>query len=592
MTSEYDIRPVPMYIRSEKSRVDALLARNGLRYEPVDTFYGVYDCDDELLGGGGLDAGNGIIKCVALDDSLRGSGVANALISRLRSEASLRGIANVRVFTKPEYADMFSSLAFKKIGESREAVMLESSPRQLREYCDALSRHRRDGRCGVIVMNCNPFTYGHRYLIEEAARQVDHLFTLCVSEDRSDYPLRSRLAMLREMESDRVTVLETGPYAISSATFPSYFLKRIDDATDAHIRLDLDIFCRHIAPALGATVRFAGSEPLDPLTARYNALMAEILPAKGLEFIEIPRLEKSGEPVSASRLRDLLSRRRLREALSLTPADPRFILCRQAHKALVAELDLTPKPGLVDRNNSGAHTDMDYDLMRRSADAVAQALFDIIAPGELPDVAAGIEAERLMLQATGGVNTHKGAIFAFGLILFCINKLLYTTKEDITPSLLSDEIASTARRLAALHRLDSASHGSEVRRQYGVKGAMDMALEGYKPLFESWLPFLRRHRDEESVLHRLLLKIISELDDTNVYHRGGEEGARWLKSEAARLLDDYSEEALARLDRECIDRNLSPGGCADMLALTILTDSLLTDNINNNTKYLNHDRTH
>lgn len=574
MDADFDIREVPDALPHAQDEVNRLLAANGLRREPTGVYIGIYNQDDHLVGGGGLDTRSGIIKCLALDESLRGSGAANALVSRLRSEARLRGFRRVVVTTKPEYEPLFRDMAFYPVARCSKAVIMESTPRGLGDYCKSLAQHRRPGHNGIIVMNGNPFTKGHLHLITTAAAEVDWLYILVVEEDRSDFPYLMRRAMIENgvRRLSNVTVLSTGPYSVSAETFPSYFLKRIDDATDVSIALDLDIFCRHIAPALGVEVRYAGTEPSDPLTARYNQLMAEILPTHGIRLREIKRVEDNAGPISASALRRAIADRRFADALAMHAADPQWLLAWMARRALYAELNLTPKPGLVDRHDNGAHTDMDYDLMARSIEAVTRGLVDIAADtASIPDKTRGIAAEQLMFDATEGVNTHKGAVFAMGLTLFCAHKLI-RQGHDITPGALSQTIAAVAGQLSGGEK----THGTEVMARYGVKGALDNARGGYASLFNRWLPYLRANHNDPDVLHRLLLMIIIDLDDTNVLHRAGQEGAAWLRQKALELSHNFDIEGVKQLNTLCIERNISPGGAADMLALTYLIDSITT----------------
>ena len=133
---------------------------------------------------------------------------------------------------------------------------------------------------GIIIMNCNPFTLGHRYLIEQAAQQVDTLYILVVREDCSMFGYDERKAMIVRgvAHINNVVVCDGSEYSISATTFPTYFLKSLSDASDTQMTLDIDLYRRHIAPALGATVRFVGTEPDDPLTRRYNELMKSMLP--------------------------------------------------------------------------------------------------------------------------------------------------------------------------------------------------------------------------------------------------------------------------------------------------------------------------
>ena len=165
---------------------------------------------------------------------------------------------------------------------------------------------------GAAVMNCNPFTKGHRYLIETAAGECDHLYVFVLSEEQSDFTASDRLEMVRLGTGNlpNVTVYPTGPYLISSATFPTYFLKERDNAEQVHCLLDIQIFTTYFVPKFGITHRFVGTEPLSPLTARYNEALKANLPEKGVAVREIPRLTIDGdlsglasEPISASMVR-------------------------------------------------------------------------------------------------------------------------------------------------------------------------------------------------------------------------------------------------------------------------------------------------
>ncbi|MDR1318888.1 MAG: adenylyltransferase/cytidyltransferase family protein, partial [Treponema sp.] len=178
---------------------------------------------------------------------------------------------------------------------------------------------------GAVVMNCNPFTRGHQYLIENAARQCARLRVFVVSENKSAFPADARYRLVREGTAHikNVLVHPTGPYLISSATFPDYFLKDSLNAASSiqsiNTLLDLTIFAEGFAKPLGINRRFVGTEPFDPVTAGYNRQMKEVLPRFGIEVIEIDRLEEEGEAVSASRVRRLLKEGKLEEIRALVP---------------------------------------------------------------------------------------------------------------------------------------------------------------------------------------------------------------------------------------------------------------------------------
>ena len=449
---------------------------------------------------------------------------------------------------------------------------------------------------GVVVMNCNPFTLGHRYLIEQAAKQVERLFVMVVREDCSLFSYAERKAMVEQgvAHLKNVTVIDGSEYAISQATFPTYFLKRLDDAADTQMLLDLDLFRRHIAPALGATVRFVGTEPTDRLTRRYNQLMHEVL----ADVREIVRLEKEGNAVSASRVRKAMEQGDMSTIRQLVPPTTLpYIIAHLATQALQAELDTTPKPGLVDKDNNGAHRDMDYALMQRSINTLHPYFVKLAQLGcadALPTHTSirdiGIEAEKAMLSATNGVNTHKGALFSMGLAVVAAaheERKIAANEEQILKERNGGEdvlvsLQTTIKALAASFPDTSGTHGSKAKLlskgTTAIKGALDNAREGYEMLFAEWLPFYieRRKEHDAYTLHKTLLRIMCDLDDTNVIYRTNLATAEEVKQEARALLDSFSKAALKDMDRRYTARNISPGGAADMLSLTIFIGSIQT----------------
>ena len=177
---------------------------------------------------------------------------------------------------------------------------------------------------GSIVMNCNPFTLGHRYLIEYAASQVDHLYIFVVEENRSYFTFDDRFELVRNGTDDlkNVTVLPSGNFIISATTFPGYFYKDNLKETKIDCSNDLRVFAQYIAPALNIKIRFAGEEPLDPVTNQYNEGMRDILPQYGIEFREIPR-KKDNDGVgviSASRVRKYYENGEINQIKKIVPA--------------------------------------------------------------------------------------------------------------------------------------------------------------------------------------------------------------------------------------------------------------------------------
>lgn len=439
---------------------------------------------------------------------------------------------------------------------------------------------------GIIIMNCNPFTLGHRYLIEQAAQQVQTLYILVVREDCSMFSYDERKAMIERgvAHINNVVVCDGSEYSISATTFPTYFLKSLSDASDTQMTLDIDLYRRHIAPALGATVRFVGTEPDDPLTRRYNELMKSMLP----DVREVARLQQGGVAVSASRVRKAIVENHLAQAALLVPPTTiPYIAAHLATRALKAELNTTPKPGLVDTHDSGAHRDMDHALMMRSIRALHPYFVQLAILGydstQLPAhndiVHIGLEAEKAMFKSTGGVNTYKGALFSMGLALTAATyiigrgKVAMTThgKEYVPGDLLSAIIIQLANGFPDT----KGTHGSRAKQlaQSGcsLKSALDNAREGYTQLFGEWLPFYetRIKGDDSYVKHKTLLRIMCDLDDTNIVYRTDYATMQQVKTQARHLLEDFSEAGIDDLNRDFVSRNISPGGSADMLALVV-----------------------
>ena len=677
----------------QRQRIEAFLKRNALRIDDMNYYAAVLDDDGEMIAGGGLK--DDVIKCVAVDDAHKGEAIANTLVSHLISHANQEGYSCIKLFTKPKNRQLFESLSFRLLAEAPEAILMETGIGGISNTVEALKKIKEESekykeynkeckedskkckedskeckevrktnlntstpqhlntsylntstpqhltttppRGGVVVMNCNPFTLGHRYLIEQAAKQVERLYVMVVREDCSLFAYTERKAMVERGVADieNVNVIDGSDYAISRATFPTYFLKRLDDAADTQMLLDLDLFRRHIAPALGATVRFVGTEPTDQLTRRYNQLMHEALK----DVRETDRLEKDGNAVSASRIRKAMEEGDMNTIRQLVPPTTLpYIIAHLATQALQAELDTTPKPGLVDKDNNGAHRDMDYALMQLSINTlhpyfVRLALlgFADTLPSHTSIRDAGIEAEKAMLEATNGVNTHKGALFSMGLAVVAAayeEKKAAANKEERgkeerekerEDSLVSIEslapresqasplssLQLTIKALAASFPDTSGTHGSKAKQLSNgtttIKGALDNAREGYEKLFAEWLPFYneRRKSHDAHALHKTLLRIMCDLDDTNVIYRTNVATAEEVKQEARALLASFEEAyaaqdkekcasaieekcasaellALKDMDRRYTARNISPGGAADMLSLTVFIGSIQT----------------
>lgn len=247
------------------------------------------------------------------------------------TEGGYRLIAD-KLFEKLQQLNFFSSdmIHTKSIADTHqqqegiEYNLDGESKEKLHEYKRILTEFYNEMfglRIGAIVMNANPFTLGHRYLVEQAAENCNHLIIFVVEEDMSIFSFDDRLKLVEDGTADleNVTVVPSSKFIISSLTFSEYFNKSElqDHVVDSS--MDVTLFAREIAPCLQICVRFAGEEPQDKVTKQYNDTMRAILPAYGIEFIEIPRKELAGKPISASYVRELLKERNFAEITKLVP---------------------------------------------------------------------------------------------------------------------------------------------------------------------------------------------------------------------------------------------------------------------------------
>ena len=300
-----------------------LLDTCGLRDEGDADIIALMTEDDDLVACGAL-AGH-TIKQLAVVPEAEGQGAMAAVLTELISEASARGIHRLFLCTKLGNLRMFRSLGFHTLVETPDAVLMENRRDGLERFLDSIPKYSGKGdaaaetgdtepspvssrsshSCGAVVCNCDPFTLGHRHLIEYAASHCDNLYVFAVSEKGSMFSPEERLEMISKGTADipNCHVFESDLYLISRATFPAYFIRDESRADLVKSDLDIELFCTRIAPALGISIRFAGEEPFSPVTRAYNERMKELLPEHGIEFVEIPRLAG----ISAGKVRSMIA---------------------------------------------------------------------------------------------------------------------------------------------------------------------------------------------------------------------------------------------------------------------------------------------
>ncbi len=289
-----------------------------------------------------------------------------------------------------------------------------------------------------------------------------------------------------------------------------------------------------------------------------------------------------------------------------------------ANRALLEEVAVTPKPGLVDRANNGAHRDMNFFTFQSSAAALRGYWSRCFADGDCDTYAVfhppahtfqrlrplGKQAERDMLAATGGVNTHKGAIFTLGVLCGAIGRR-WTAEEGFPPvDIILDEAAAMTRETLEqeLPAANWNTAGEEAYRRYGTRGIRGQVADGLPAVREIGLPVFQKlladGLDRNHAAAVTLLHLIAHVEDTNLLHRGGPAGAKWAREAAGALIGECRDEQCSSADKQClslrsnldarvpslqeialldaqfIERNLSPGGCADLLAVTLFLESL------------------
>lgn len=347
----------PHRIRSDREAWESLLREQGIRPEKnLDATYGIYEGERLIATGSRF---QNIIKCIAIVDDYKGGSVYNELLSEIINELYNLGYTSCYIYTKPEAAKGFSFLGFRLLEEvPGKLAFLERSTSGFDAFLDDLKSHRVDApRVGTIVMNANPFTNGHLALVEKARSSCDVLHIFVVSEERSTFPhdVRRRLIEEGTAHLSNVFIHETGPYIVSAATFPSYFLKEDEDVTTVQATLDARLFKYHIAKALGITHRFVGEEPFSPPTEIYNKAMRSVFdsePDAGLPtLVIIPRVKHGDRAISASDVRRRLAQGDIDGACELVPPTTAAFLRSDECAPIREKLAADPKMGAKDADS-------------------------------------------------------------------------------------------------------------------------------------------------------------------------------------------------------------------------------------------------
>lgn len=318
-------------VRSVK-QAETLLHSEGIKKDKnLDYTCGIYDGENQIIATGSCFANT--LRCLAVDKNHQGEGLLNKIVSHLVSYQYAKGNTHLFLYTKCSTEKFFRDLGFYPVVKiDGHLVFMENSRSGFTDYLNRLEKESgfkddsgKKEDAAAIVMNANPFTKGHLYLIETAAKQHEKLHLFMVSEDASLFPykIRKKLIIAGTRHLNNIIYHDCGDYIVSNTTFPSYFQKDETDVIEGHARLDTAIFVK-IASRLSITHRYAGEEPFSLVTGLYNGIMGEELPKAGISFHIIPRLEAGGTVISASTVREAIrsgNRRVLEEMLPQTTLD-------------------------------------------------------------------------------------------------------------------------------------------------------------------------------------------------------------------------------------------------------------------------------
>lgn len=327
--------------------VSNFLEKLGFEYKPdeVDTTMILYNLNDDIIGTGSIKGKT--LKFVAVAPEFRES-TAFPLIVTFLSNLVLENHKHCFVYTRPETAKLFESLGFSLISTAEPLfAVLEFGYETIKDYQAYLKTKKKETKTeniAAVVVNCNPFTVGHKYLIEKASEENEIVYVFVVRENLSVFPYETRVKLIKKGIShlDNVVLLSTGPYIVSGAIFPNYFLKNEswNAISEKQAEIDVKIFAQYIVPVLGIKKRYIGTENYCLTTSAYNKAMQKILPETGIKVYEINRkalgMTAENEPnfVSASKVRDAIRNDNLEMILEFLPESTKAFLMSEDSKEI------------------------------------------------------------------------------------------------------------------------------------------------------------------------------------------------------------------------------------------------------------------
>ncbi|TRX70661.1 [citrate (pro-3S)-lyase] ligase [Carboxylicivirga sp. M1479] len=329
--SDFRIEEPDLTSRYDVELIRRFLSPLGFYFEESTVDYSVilYTLNDDIVGVGSC-KGN-VLKYVAVAPQYRESGAFAHIVTHL-TERVMFDNQQAFVFTRPENITRFCGIGYRHIATAEPLISLlefgYQSIDDYKKYLQSIKSKNGEKEVASIVVNCNPFTLGHQYLIESAAADNDLVYVFVVESERSLFSFKDRFEMVQLGTSHlpNVRILKGGNYIVSCATFPDYFLKNESPSgvTQKQAELDIEIFSQHIAPQLGIKKRYVGTENYCTTTSMYNDAMRLILPVKGVQFYELNRKETiqtigKGDFISASKVREAIKNGEFQRLLQLLP---------------------------------------------------------------------------------------------------------------------------------------------------------------------------------------------------------------------------------------------------------------------------------
>lgn len=287
---------------SEKALEEFLLNKEVI-YEDVDASYVIRDAGDIIAT---VSIKKNLIKFFYIDEVYQGEGLAIELINSALEDIISKGYRTYFVFTKAKNENIFTSLSMDVIEKTEDVVLLEGGFFKYADWIQNIKKDLDKDEYSAIVMNANPLTLGHEYLVDKDLEDDRDLIIFVLEEDASYFSTKDRYEIVKNHyhNNGRVHVYKSGPYIISRATFPTYFLKKDTDKLKVYTELDAKIFAKRIAKDLNIKKRYFGTEPIDKVTEKYNEMMKKILFEYGVESEFIERKKINDEYISASKLRE------------------------------------------------------------------------------------------------------------------------------------------------------------------------------------------------------------------------------------------------------------------------------------------------